>query len=108
MSSEGMRLAADNSPRAHRLVAYHAKALCHELYDAYAQKMDGFVERHPSEKEFVASHWFLFIEQSRAMLAGLLATNIREELKESIFEALIRDKSLEPTRAKYVQVKFDL
>ena len=105
---EQMRLAADNSPRAHRLVAYHAKALCHELYDAYAMKMDGFTARHPSEKEFVRSHWFLFIEQSRAMLATLLATNIREELKEQIFDALIRDKSLEPTRKKYVQVKFDL
>jgi len=56
----------------------------------------------------VRRHWFLFIEQSRAMLARLLGTNIREELKEQIFDALIRDKSLEPTRAKYVQVKFDL
>jgi hypothetical protein len=102
------RLTADNSPRAHRLVAYHAKAICHELYDTYAMKMPGFRERHPSEREFVRRHWFLFIEQSRAMLARLLGTNIREELKEQIFDALIRDKSLEPTRAKYVQVKFDL
>jgi uncharacterized protein with NRDE domain len=106
--TESFHITSDSSPRAHRLVSRIAKEMCAELYVTYARKWPDFYKTWPSENAFVRAHWHFFVEEARATLARLLNSNIREDLKEEIFEALIRDQSLQPTRQGSIQVRMDI
>ena len=44
------------------------------------------------------------VEQARATLAAMLRTNISEDLKSEIYDALIRDASLRKVRSKRGQL----
>ena len=56
----------------------------------------------------VRQYWPVFIEEARATLARLLGENVDEKLKAQIFDALIRDQSLVPTRKGAIQVRMDI
>lgn len=106
--TESLRFTSDNSPRAHRIVTRTAKEFAAELHEQYSLRWPAFASTWPSQNDFVRTHWHFFIEEARATLARLLSTNLREDLKEEIYDGLIRDQSLVPTRKGLTQVKLDI
>jgi len=107
-AGDGAYVSTNNSPRAHRIVARSAKAYCAELYEVYASRWNDFYAAFPSQNDFVRTFWPHFIGHARTTLAGMLATNISEDLKAAIHDGLIRDQSLASTRRHVPQVKMDI
>ena len=89
----------------HRLIAKTAKDMAHEAYQALARKSNDFYANHPNEDEYVAQTWTMFVESARTTLAYMLGTNISESLKEEIYEALLRDKSVRYDQAPVPQMR---
>ena len=97
-----------NVPRAHYLVMKTAREFAGELHEVYSGKWPDFHKAYPSQNAFVRKYWPAFIEEARATLARLLGENIDEKLKKEIYDALIRDQSLAPTRKGALQVRMDI
>jgi hypothetical protein len=107
-AGSGATVSNQGGPRAHRLVAASARAQAGEYYEVACGKIPGLADAYPNERAFVRQYWVYFIESARTCLAVSLAGNMREDLKEQIHEALLKDASLRPTRANIPQIKLDL
>lgn len=88
---------------AHWRVATLAKEMAHEVYDELMKRNDWYStwkNAHPGasskglETIWVKNNWPKFVEGARATLAGMLAKPYDEDLKNSIYEALIDDSTL--------------
>lgn len=101
---------------AHKLVAETAEGMAHELYDTLmgdnawydAWKRKNYDTRSPKalEHRFIAAHLGKLVPQARAVLAGMLRTNIDEGSKQDILDALCADNELVMGRGvKYVLPK---
>lgn len=89
----------------HVLIAETAKGLAHVLFDEMMGKNEiwaQFKSQHAGmttaqmEAKFVAKLWPQLIESARATLAAMLApeSNVSDDMKEEIMDALVRDKTL--------------
>lgn len=98
---------------AHRTVAEQANELCNVLYDelmsnntlrnAWRAQHPGMAERG-LRRAFLRRNIAKCLPAARATLAGMLTLPIDEDLKESILEALILDKTLVAGRAKPAEI----
>ena len=79
---------------AHKMVAELAKNMAGESYEAWATNSNEFYAIYPSQKEYIKAAWHLFVPMARTTLTEMLTTNINEDLKESIADALIKDNGL--------------
>lgn len=89
---------------AHPMIAQLANEMAHELYDTMMEdnlwyemwkfQNTGITSAQALESRFVRKNIEKLLPQARATLAGMLATNIPEELKEQIHNALVMDKTL--------------
>ena len=90
----------------HHLVAKTAKEMARALYEEWASKSDLFYSEHRSMEEYADEAWPMFVEAARATLAKMLATNLSEELKNQIADALIKDNALRTRRrGKILQIQ---
>jgi hypothetical protein len=78
----------------HPLIAHTAKEMAATLWEECAKRDSEFRARFPSQTRYVERSWGLHVEAARSTLAGLLATNIAEPLKEQIHEAILADNSV--------------
>lgn len=108
VAGPGAALSTVSGPRAHRIVMRSARKFCEELYQVYARKMPGFYAAFPSENDFAKRFWPHFIGVARATLARSLESNLSDDLKNEIYDALIRDQSLAASRRHVPQIKMDL
>lgn len=90
---------------AHQLIAKTAKGLAEEFYERMCSGSDHFYSQNPDMKPWVKAAWPLFLDESRATLARLLTTQINDDLKETIRDALIKDASLIRGRVGQPQIK---
>lgn len=88
---------------AHHQVADVAKGIAGEIYERFASASDAFYQANPDADTYVAQNWPLYCEAARATLTSMLAGNYPEVLKEQIFQALVLDNDLRPTR-QHLQV----
>jgi hypothetical protein len=86
----------------HKLIAETAKDMARAAYEERASHSNHFYEKFPSMEEFVDDCWMHFIETARHTLAVMLGGPYRQELKESIYDALIKDQSIR--RGRHLQV----
>jgi hypothetical protein len=93
----------------HPLLRATAIEMAGELYDLMMKNNEQWSEwknMHPEfggnlaqlEIRFLELKWPELIEDARATLAGMLATNISEDLKQQIFDALVKDQGLRMAR----------
>lgn len=94
---------------AHRMVVETARSMAHEVYDLCMRRNDVWArwkqmcpELTPelSEALFVDHLYPHLIEDARATLAGVLATNISDDLREAISDAIIADTGLREGRRR--------
>lgn len=90
---------------AHKLVAKTAQEMAQEVYEKNAGRSNEFYEKYPDLEAYVKECWPLYLEAARTTLAQLLSTNMDENLKEEIYEALIRDATLRRGREGVLQMK---
>jgi len=90
---------------AHKLVAKTAMEMAQEVYEKNASRSDDFYKKYPDREEYVSSCWALYLDAARATLAQLLTTNMEENLKEEIHEALVKDATLRRGREGVLQMK---
>ena len=92
----------------HPMLRATAIEMAGELYDIMMKNNQQFAEwkrMHPEltftqlEARFLELKWPELIEDARATLARLLRTNIPEDLKTQIFDALVKDQGLRRARA---------
>lgn len=95
-----VRLPGGQQVHAHKMIVELAKEMAHEVYSVVMRNNAVYdswkvicpeLTRDLAEAFFVDHLFPYLIEDARATLAGVLATNISEDLKESISEAIIRD-----------------
>lgn len=79
---------------AHKLVAETAKKMAAESYDAWATDSNEFYKIYPSQKAYIKAAWSLFVPMARTTLTERLSSNINDDLKEQIADALIKDNAL--------------
>lgn len=93
---------------AHWYVRDTAIAMAHELYEMLMlddKQYKVWKNRYPDrpakflEERFVSLTYPTLIEQARAALAGVLATTMDDDLKATIYEALLLDATLVRGRA---------
>lgn len=91
----------------HELIRATAIEMAGELYDLMMQNNEQWAEwqaMHPMlskvelEIRFIELKWPELIEDARATLAQMLGGNIGEDLKERIFDALVKDEPLRRAR----------
>ena len=87
----------------HKMVADTARAMCHEVYDALMQRnewCDLWKRQNPGlppkalEEVFIERNWGKCVPGARATLTGMLSGPYDQALKESIYDALILDRTL--------------
>lgn len=89
---------------AHKLVAKTAQEIANEVYEQNASNND-FYSKYPNRESYVSACWPLYLTAARATLAQLLSTNIEENLKSEIHDALIRDATLRRGREGVLQIQ---
>ena len=91
------------SGHAHKLVRETAIAMCGELYDTMMQDnewYDCWKRANPGAnsrelfKRFLARNLSKLLPQARAAMTQILRTSADEQLKESVYEALLLDATL--------------
>lgn len=90
---------------AHKMIAQTAKEMAQEVYESWASRSNDFYSENRSMEEYVKECWPLYLQAARAALAQMLATNIDEDLKNQIHDALIKDASLRRGREGVLQMK---
>lgn len=94
---------------AHKMIVAVAKEMAHEVYDRVMRNNEVYdqwkkvcpeLTRDLAVALFVDHLYPYLIEDARATLAGTLATNIDEDLKEQISEAIIRDTAFREGRRR--------
>lgn len=97
----------------HPMIRATAIEMAGELYDivmrdnkVYAKwkKMCPDLTPTTAEIAFIELAYPKLLEQARATLAGLLATNIAQNLKAEIHDALVKDNTLRRGRERLVEV----
>lgn len=91
----------------HKLVASTAKEIAAAEYERFASKSNTFFAQYKDQDEWVRKGWRYFVVAARTTLAKLLETNMDENLKEEIADALIKDNSLRRGDTMKVQVRND-
>ena len=100
----------------HPLIRVTAIEMAGELYDLMMKNNVQWQEwknLHPElggnlaelEIRFLELKWPELLEDARTTLAGLLATNVSEELKIKIHDALVKDNSLRMARLARAQAQ---
>lgn len=89
---------------AHKLVAKTAMEMAEEIYERNAANNE-FYARYPDRADYVSKCWPLYLDAARATLAQLLSSNMDEELKSQIHDALIKDATLRRGREGVLQMK---
>ena len=107
LAGDGAYVSAENKPRAHRQVMQIAKEMCLALYEQFA-KNDEFYKAWPNAYSFAKQFWPHFCDEARATMAKILASNENQGLKDSCYDALIKDHSLAPSRKNVPQVRMDI
>lgn len=90
---------------AHRLVAKTAMEMAQEVYEKNAGRSNDFYAKYPDRKAYVKEAWALYLDAARTTLAQLLSTNMDDELKNQIHDALIKDATLRRGREGVLQLK---
>ena len=90
---------------AHKLVAKTAQEMAHEVYEKNAGRSNDFYAKYPDRDAYVKECWPLYLDAARATLAQLLTTNMEDNLKDQIHEALIKDATLRRGREGVLQMK---
>lgn len=78
---------------------------CHKLIKSVAIEMAGsfyedaardneFYRIWPNQKEFIRKQWGTFVRAARTSLAQMLKGSYPESTKETIFEALLDDRTI--------------
>ena len=88
---------------AHKMVAKVAKELAGAFYDELA-KVNDFYAQNPDASAWIALAWPAFLDEARATLAKMLATQIAENLKDDITDALVMDNTLRASRLGIAQI----
>lgn len=79
----------------HKMIADVACGIAEEVYEDMASD-NNFYKVWPKRNVFVKKNWSKFIMQARKALSMMLTSDeYPETTKEMIFDALVKDKSLE-------------
>ena len=105
MSREPLIRLPGKGAHAHKLVAKTAMEMAQEVYEKNAGKSNDFYEKFPDREAYVSSCWALYLDAARATLAQLLTTNMEENLKIEIHDALVKDATLRRGREGVLQMK---
>jgi 3-methyladenine DNA glycosylase AlkC len=87
----------------HKLIGETAKEMAAATYEFLAKQSDAWYAKNPSQDLWVKQAWPLYIEEARRTLASLLGTNISDDLKDQIHDAIIKDGSLRRGRVGKLQ-----
>lgn len=90
---------------AHKLVAKTAMEMAQEAYEKNAGRSNDFYEKYPDMEAYVSSCWALYLDAARTTLTQLLTTNMDENLKDEIYQALVKDATLRRGREGVLQMK---
>lgn len=82
----------------HFLIVETAKKMAGEIYDGLA-KDNEFYKVYKNRGRFINVIYPRLLDEARATLANVLATNAPELLKQQIFDALIKDNAMVKGRA---------
>ena len=78
--------------------------MAHEIFEKNSSDNE-FHAQYPDREAYVSKCWPLYLQAARATLAQLLTTNMDENLKSQIHDALIRDATLRRGREGVLQMK---
>lgn len=101
-----MLVQKNNNGAVHFLVANTAKELAAADYERFAAN-NGFYRKYGNQAAWVAKAWRYYVKAARATLAVLLARSQDQHLKDTIYDALIMDNSLNKGTLNKVQVRND-
>ena len=98
----------------HKLIRATAIEMAGALYDMLMQNNEQWAEwkaLNPGlnttqlEIKFIEGKWGELIEDARATLGAMLAQNVPEELKQTVFDALVADNALRVHRLRHYEEK---
>jgi hypothetical protein len=92
-----------NNGAVHTLVANTAKELAAADYERFARSNE-FYRKYGSQNAWVAKAWRYYTKAARATLTILMTRSKDQGLKDSIYDALILDNSLNKGNLNKVQV----
>jgi hypothetical protein len=78
----------------HKMVVDTAREMAAVMYQEMAVASNQWYAMFKDQDAYVEASWPLFLESARTTLAKLLTTNISENLKTQIHEALCMDNAL--------------
>lgn len=92
-----MNIQKPHQQACHFLLAKTAKEIAGAQYEEWAHN-NVFYKSWPNRRVFIRANWPDFIPTARDTLAKMLEGNLSQTLKDEIFEALMKDHSLRPSR----------
>lgn len=101
-----MLVQKNNNGAVHFLVANVAKELAATDYERFASN-NGFFKKYGNQRAWVAKAWRLYTKAARATLTTLMVRSQDQHLKDTIYDALIMDNSLNKGTLNKVQVRND-
>ena len=105
MSREPLIRLPGKGAHAHKLVAKTAMEMAQEVYEKNAGRSNDFYEKYPDCEAYVKSCWALYLDAARTTLTQLLTTNMDDNLKQEIYDALVKDATLRRGREGVLQMK---
>lgn len=102
-ASQGAKL----NGAAHKMVAELAAKMALTVYAERCRRDPGLDRSDKAARLWASRAWVLFRLEARATLAKMLESNMAEDLKNQIFQALLLDASIPAKAVQNVQMKLD-